>query len=260
MKRITIVLSVVFAIATQLQAQKQTASKTVLKNYTDSVSYAIGLDIATNLIQNNLDTVLAAQSIAQGIIDGMNKTNYKIQPEQAQIVAQGFFMKLQQQKRDQDNKKYMANVEIGKKFLDDNKMNPSVQVTPSGLQYIVIKEGTGPKPTAADEVTLHYEGTLIDGKVFDSSIQRGEPATFGVTQVIPGFSEAIMLMSVGSKYRVFIPQDIAYGERATGSIEPYSTLIFDIEIIDIPTQKKVEVPAAPAPAVDAKTSETKKKK
>jgi len=260
MKRITLLCTVFLAGILSVQAQKQTTNKSVLKNYSDSASYAIGLDIANNLIQNNLDSVLASQHIAQGIIDGMNKNNYKIHPEQAQIVAQGFFMKLQQDKKEQESKKYSVNIEKGKKFLEDNKKNPSVQVTASGLQYIVIKEGTGSKPTANDQVTLHYEGTLIDGKVFDSSIQRGEPATFGVTQVIPGFSEAIMLMAVGSKYRVFIPQELAYGERAAGTIEPYSTLIFDIEIIDIPTQKKEEVVPEQKPQTDAKTSETKKKK
>lgn len=260
MKRIIFLLSIA-ACAFHVQAQKQSAtSKPTLKTYADSASYAIGLDIANNLIQNNLDSVLAAQQIAQGIIDGLNKNNYKIHPDQAQIVAQGFFMQLQQQKREQENKKYAGNIEKGKQFLENNKKNPSVQVTSSGLQYIVIKEGTGAKPTANDQVTLHYEGTLIDGKVFDSSIQRGEPATFGVTQVIPGFSEAIMLMSVGSKYRVFIPQEIAYGERAAGTIEPYSTLIFDIEIIDIPTQKKVEVVPEVVPQVDEKSGATKKKK
>jgi FKBP-type peptidyl-prolyl cis-trans isomerase FklB len=262
MKRLTFLFPALLVISIQLQAQKQSNTKQpVLKNYSDSASYAIGLDIASNLIQNNLDSVLSSQNIALGIIDGMNKNNYKIHPDQAQIVAQGFFMKLQQQKREQDNKKYMSNIEKGKKFLEDNKKNPSVQVTPSGLQYIVIKEGKGPKPTANDQVTLHYEGTLIDGKVFDSSIQRGEPATFGVNQVIPGFSEAIMLMSVGSKYRVFIPQELAYGDRNAGSIEPYSTLIFDIEIIDIPTQTKSETTVQPSSKeVDAKSSETKKKK
>ncbi|HPH15655.1 MAG TPA: FKBP-type peptidyl-prolyl cis-trans isomerase N-terminal domain-containing protein, partial [Bacteroidales bacterium] len=147
MKRITLLCTVFLAGILSVQAQKQTTNKSVLKNYSDSASYAIGLDIANNLIQNNLDSVLASQHIAQGIIDGMNKNNYKIHPEQAQIVAQGFFMKLQQDKKEQESKKYSVNIEKGKKFLEDNKKNPSVQVTASGLQYIVIKEGTGSKPT-----------------------------------------------------------------------------------------------------------------
>lgn len=210
-----------------------TVSAQTLKSYKDSVSYSIGLDIAKNLIQGNIDTALSAQNLAQGIIDGMSKTGYKINPDQAQVITQGFFLRLQQAKKDEENKKYMANIETGKKFLEENKKNKDVKVTPSGLQYKVITQGKGAKPTSSDQVKVHYEGKLINGTVFDSSIKRGEPAIFGVTQVIPGFSEALQLMSVGSKYIVYIPQELAYGERNAGTIEPYSTLIFELELIDI---------------------------
>lgn len=239
MKKITLLVAVTIAFSVNLSAQ-------ALQSYKDSVSYAVGLDIAKNLIQGNVDSLLSGQQIAQGIIDGMNKNNYKIHPEQAQIITQGFFMKLQQAKKEEENKKFMANIEIGKKFLEENKKNKDVKVTPSGLQYKVVTQGKGAKPTTADQVKIHYEGKLINGTVFDSSIKRGEPATFGVTQVIPGFSEALQLMNVGSKIIVYIPQELAYGERNTGSIEPYSTLIFELELLGIPTQEK------PAPTTQEK--------
>jgi FKBP-type peptidyl-prolyl cis-trans isomerase FklB len=127
-----------------------------------------------------------------------------------------------------------GNKKIGAAFLAENKSKPGVQTTSSGLQYIVEKEGTGAKPVATDRVKVHYTGTLIDGKVFDSSVQRGQPAEFGVTEVIKGWTEVLQLMPVGSKWKVFIPSDIAYGDRGAGAdIGPGSTLIFDIELLDI---------------------------
>jgi len=248
--------------ATKATKATPTTAQKSLKTAEDSVSYSIGLDIAQNLIQSKLDSVLNSDAISQGIIDGMNQSNYKIHPDQARVITQNYFMKLQEKQKASENKKFEKNIEIGKKFLEENKKQAGVKVTASGLQYKVITEGKGPKPTAADQVTLHYKGTLIDGKVFDSSIDRGEPATFGVTQVIPGFSEAIQLMSVGSKYIVYIPQEIAYGERNAGAIEPFSTLIFEIEILAIPTQNvKEEVAPAPtaATATDGKADKKSKK-
>ena len=120
------------------------------------------------------------------------------------------------------------------KFLEDNKSKDGVKVTESGLQYLVMKEGTGEKPTAESKVKVHYHGTLIDGTVFDSSVERGEPAEFGVNQVIKGWTEGLQLMSVGSKYKFFIPQDLAYGARQTGEkIKPYSTLVFEVELLEV---------------------------
>ena len=250
MKRITILLTISALATAQLFAQNP------LKSYKDSVSYAIGLDIANNLIQSKLDSELSGESLAQGIVDGMNKNNYKILPDQAQIITQAYFMKVQEAKKAEENQKFQANIEIGKKFLEENKKQAGVKVTPSGLQYKVNVQGKGPKALPSDQVTLHYEGKLINGTIFDSSIKRGEPATFGVTQVIPGFSEAIQMMPIGSKYTVYIPQELAYGERQAGQIEPYSTLIFDIEIIAIPSQTP---PPAEAPAKDEKASKKKDK-
>ena len=126
------------------------------------------------------------------------------------------------------------NLTIGREFLAENAKNDSVKVTKSGLQYMVLKEGNGVKPDSTDQVTVHYTGRLIDGKVFDSSVERGEPATFALNQVIPGWTEGLQLMSEGSKYRLFIPSERAYGEKGAGSdILPNSTLIFDVELIKV---------------------------
>ena len=132
------------------------------------------------------------------------------------------------------NDKLTANLKAGEDFLAKNKERPEVKTTPSGLQYEVLTEGTGPKPTATDKVKCHYHGTLTDGTVFDSPVQRGQPATFPLNQVIKGWTEAVQLMSVGSKYRLFLHPTLAYGERQTGAvIGPNSTLIFDVELLDI---------------------------
>jgi len=128
---------------------------------------------------------------------------------------------------------YAAQIAEGDMFMDDNKTKDGVVTLPSGLQYKVITQGTGEKPTASDRVTVHYQGTLIDGTVFDSSIERGEPATFGVSQVIKGWSEALQLMPVGSKWMLYIPYDLAYGSRDQGAIKPFSNLIFEVELLDI---------------------------
>ena len=129
--------------------------------------------------------------------------------------------------------KMEINKKAGEEFLMINKHKAGVVELPSGLQYEILKKGDGPKPTAADKVKCHYHGTLIDGRVFDSSVQRGEPAVFGVSQVIPGWVEALQLMPVGSKWRLFIPSNLAYGEHGAGSIEPNSTLVFDVELLEI---------------------------
>ena len=129
-----------------------------------------------------------------------------------------------------------SNLELGREFLEENAKNDSVKVTESGLQYMVIKEGNGAKPGPTDQVTVHYTGTLIDGTVFDSSVERGEPITFALNQVIKGWTEGLQLMSEGSKYRLFIPSDLAYGPDGKGDILPNSTLIFDVELIKVEKQ------------------------
>lgn len=220
--------SIIVCISLVINAQ------TYPKSYMDSVSYSLGMDIAKNLQQGGLDTLISAEMIAQGLRDGLLQENYKISVEQSQRIVQIFLYQMQQE---QQKKQYGKNIDEGKAFLEENKKNKDVKITSSGLQYKIIEKGNGVKPATTDKVTINYKGTLINGTVFDSSYERGQPATFGVTQVIPGFSEALQMMSPGAHYIVYIPQELAYGERAAGKIEPYSTLVFEIEMISIPTQE-----------------------
>jgi FKBP-type peptidyl-prolyl cis-trans isomerase FklB len=151
-------------------------------------------------------------------------------PEEAQMYVNSTMQRLQQAKM---ASQYGANKKAGEEFLAANKAKAGVTTTASGLQYEVIKKGTGAMPSNTAQVKVHYHGTLIDGTVFDSSVNRGEPATFGVNQVIKGWTEALQLMPVGSKYKLYIPQELAYGQAEQGNIKPYSALIFEVELIAI---------------------------
>ncbi|HNS41917.1 MAG TPA: FKBP-type peptidyl-prolyl cis-trans isomerase [Taishania sp.] len=191
----------------------------------DAVSYCVGMSIAGSLIQQNLGT-LSVEAFTEALEDVLQGKPTKYSPEQANAIIQQFMEKATQQQ-------FEANKLAGEKFLSENFKKEGVKTTLSGLQYEVIKEGEGNHPSVNSTVTVHYEGTLIDGTVFDSSIKRGTPATFGVSQVIPGWTEALQLMNKGSKYRLYIPQELAYGAHAPGgSIQPYMALIFDVELID----------------------------
>ncbi len=192
----------------------------------EKVSYALGLSLGNNLSESGL-TALDYDKLAQGIKDVLEHNQPEISLQEAQTILQKFFQELQAKANEK-------NIEAGKKFLAENAQRPEVKTTASGLQYEIIREGNGKKPTAADTVKVHYEGTLLDGTVFDSSVRRGEPATFGVTQVIAGWVEALQLMTVGSKWKLFIPSELAYGARGAGqTIAPHSTLIFEVELLDI---------------------------
>lgn len=192
----------------------------------DKVSYALGLSIGNNF-QNSGINDLQIEDFIQGLKDVLNETEPAISYDEAKQVINDYFMKLQQEKLE-NNKK------AGEEFLAINKGKAGVTELPSGLQYEVLKKGTGAKPTATDQVKCHYHGTLINGTVFDSSVQRDEPAVFGVSQVIPGWVEALQLMEVGSKWRLFIPSGLAYGEHGAGeAIEPNSALVFEVELLDI---------------------------
>ncbi|MGV3630715.1 MAG: FKBP-type peptidyl-prolyl cis-trans isomerase [Bacteroidota bacterium] len=192
----------------------------------NAVSYCVGLSIAGSLMQQDLEQV-NPQVLAEAIADVFNNKELKYSPEQANGIIQSYLQEAGEQK-------FIQNKNEGEAFLTQNKSKAGVQVTPSGLQYEVITEGSGEKPMANDTVKVHYHGTLIDGTVFDSSVQRGEPATFGVHQVIKGWTEALQLMPVGSKYRLYIPEDLAYGAHPHpgGPIKPYMTLIFDVELLE----------------------------
>ncbi len=192
----------------------------------DKISYALGLSMASNLQNSGFKNV-----DLESFMNGMNAVFHRFQPEMSldeahQILSQ-HFAKMQAEADE-------ANKEAGKKFLADNAKKEGIKVTQSGLQYEVLTEGKGDKPKETDTVRCHYEGRLIDGNVFDSSFKRNQPADFPVNQVIPGWVEALQLMPVGSKWRLYIPSDLAYGEHGAGDlIGPNMTLIFDVELLEI---------------------------
>lgn len=172
--------------------------------------------------------------VRQGLINAIKGEKTQMTAEQAQEYVQNVMNKRQEERM---MEKYGSNKAAGEKYLADNKGKAGIQTTASGLQYEVIKEGTGAKPTATDMVKVHYEGKLINDTIFDSSMQRGEPAVFGVGQVIPGWTEGLQLMPVGSKYRFYIPQNLAYGANENNpQIPPFSTLVFDVELLSIEKQ------------------------
>jgi FKBP-type peptidyl-prolyl cis-trans isomerase FklB len=170
---------------------------------------------------------MSVEDFIKGISDVLAGNNTEITHAEAQKVVNEHFQKMAEEA-------YAVNKEAGEKFLAENAKKEGVVVLPSGLQYEVLTEGNGKKPSAADRVQCHYEGTLIDGTIFDSSIKRGEPAVFGVNQVIRGWVEALQLMQEGAKWRLYIPYDMAYGEHGAGEmIPPYSALVFDVELIKV---------------------------
>ena len=214
-----LVITLFLFISIEMNAQ-------IMKNDIDSVSYALGINIASSLQQQGLEEI-NSDAFAKAINDVFTKSTVEMINEESNNFLQTYFQSLA-------GKKGGANLEAGQKFLAENAKKEGVVTLESGLQYIVLTEGNGIIPTAADDVTTHYHGTLIDGTVFDSSVDRGEPATFGVSQVIKGWTEALQLMKEGSKWRLFIPSNLAYGERGAGAdIGPNSTLIFEIELIKV---------------------------
>lgn len=192
----------------------------------DKLSYAVGMSMASNLINSGLKDI-NVDSFVKAFTEVMSNTAPSMSPQEANQILQDYFSKAQ------DNM-LSKNLEEGNSFLEENSKKENVTTLPSGLQYEVITEGDGPMPKATDSVKCHYHGTLLNGTVFDSSVDRGEPAVFGVNQVIKGWVEALQLMPVGSKWRLFVPSDLAYGEKgAGGSIEPNTTLIFEVELLGI---------------------------
>ncbi|KAB4251996.1 FKBP-type peptidyl-prolyl cis-trans isomerase [Bacteroides uniformis] len=193
------------------------------KNLMDKFSYAIGLGIGQNLLSMGAKGI-AVDDFAQAIKDVLEGNQTAISHTEARDIVNKYFAELEE-------KMNAANIEAGKKFLEENKKREGVVTLPSGLQYEVITEGNvGRYAKATDQVQCHYEGTLIDGTLFDSSIKRGQPATFGVNQVIPGWVEALQLMPEGAKWKLYIPSDLAYGAQGAGEmIPPHSTLVFEVE-------------------------------
>ncbi|MDP4239781.1 MAG: FKBP-type peptidyl-prolyl cis-trans isomerase [Bacteroidota bacterium] len=192
----------------------------------EKVSYALGLSLGNNLLSSGVATLDYAQ-LAKGIQDVMEQNTPEMSYEEAQAVINDFFQSLQAKAGAQAQQE-------GKAFLEENSKRDGIVTLESGLQYEILTKGSGATPKASDTVKVHYHGTLIDGNVFDSSVKRGEPATFGVTQVISGWVEALQLMPVGSKWKLYIPSELAYGAQGAGqAIAPHSALIFEVELLDI---------------------------
>lgn len=197
---------------------------------TDKVSYALGLSIGSNLKGTGVNDLVVEDFVA-GVKAIFEMTTPSISPEEAQNVLGAFFEELQ-------NKTKNANLEAGRKYMEENKNKPGVVCLENGLQYEILEEGSGRKPVKTDTVTVHYEGTLTNGAIFDSTIKRGEPASFPLTGVISGWTEILQLMPVGSKWRVTIPAHMAYGERGAGQmIGPNATLVFEIHLLAIEDQR-----------------------
>jgi FKBP-type peptidyl-prolyl cis-trans isomerase len=232
MRKNLIYLPAVFLMIIGMSCQQSGSVQNVkLETEADSAGYAIGILVGTNNKQQvenapggadiNLDAMAAAFSAASKGEEGVMTT------EEADQIIRRYFEAA-------GEKEGQLNLEAGNAFLEENKGREGVKTTASGLQYEVITEGTGPIPSAEDRVRVHYHGTLIDGTVFDSSVERGEPAVFGVGQVIPGWTEALQLMPVGSKWKIYVPSELAYGERGAGAdIGPNTTLIFEVELLEI---------------------------
>ena len=199
----------------------------------DKLSYALGLGIGRQLAQMGAEQ-LSIDDFAQAIKDVVAGGQLKLDEAEAQVIVQEFFQKQEEKQRATAAEMGKKAKEEGEKYLAENAKKEGVVTLPSGLQYLVIKEGNGKRPKATDKVKCHYEGMLVDGTRFDSSVQRGEPATFPLNQVIAGWTEGLQLMTEGSKYRFFIPYTLGYGERGAGaSIPPFAALVFDVELIEV---------------------------
>ena len=212
--------------ATLVACNQENYTNAELTTQIDSVSYSLGISVANNLKNSGFESI-ETDAMSSAFNDVFSGKEERITEEDANLLIQEYFLALSEKKSQE------ATAE-GSSFLVENAKKEGVITTSSGLQYEIITNGTGATPTETDKVTVHYHGTLIDGTVFDSSVDRGQPATFPVNGVIPGWVEALQLMNVGSKYKLYIPSDLAYGEGgAGGSIGPNATLIFEVELLSI---------------------------
>ena len=223
---VILVTAVLFSCGNKVKEVKS------LETDIDSVSYAVGLNMS-NQLKNSFKEV-NIDILSQAIRNGLDSTNLLLETKDLQKTIQTYFQKKQLEKKKEDLAKFEVYKKQGISFLESNKTKQGVKTTESGLQYIVLKEGKGNRPKKINRVKVHYHGTTLDGVVFDSSVDRGTPAEFGVTQVIRGWTEGLQLMKVGSKYKFFIPQELAYGDKPRpGIIKPYMALIFEVELLDI---------------------------
>lgn len=234
-------LSIVLVATVLYACNKGGVTNKPLETKIDSVSYAIGMDVARNVKANISE--MDRELFIQGFANVLDSTEVKIESDKVQEILSTYFKSKQEETRKKQQEEalkkaeetYNDNKVAGETFLEENKAKEGVKTTASGLQYVVLKEGTGEKPEATSTVKVHYHGTLTDGTVFDSSVDRGEPSQFGVSQVIKGWTEGLQLMPVGSKYKFFIPQELAYGAfpRQGGKIKPFDALVFQVELLEI---------------------------
>lgn len=216
-----------------VSCKNQLKSQSSLNSELDSVSYALGLDMSGQMLQmkknikDNFNLELNKDLLIQGLLNGVDSTNLLMKKDETRTLLMAFFQKKQKEQGEKIKKE-------GEDFLAANKTKEGVKTTESGLQYIVLKEGKGVAPKATSKVKVNYHGTLIDGTVFDSSVDRGQPAEFGVSDVIKGWTEGLQLMKTGAKYKFFIPQELAYGPQQRGpKIKPFSPLIFEVELLEV---------------------------
>jgi FKBP-type peptidyl-prolyl cis-trans isomerase FklB len=204
-----------------------TAEPKPLTSQREKASYGVGMNVGSRFKHDLIE--LDTEAFIRGIRDALAGTKPAVTEKEIEEAIGAMTKEVEQKMSEQGEKSRKA----GEAFLAENKKNKDVKVTASGLQYQVLKEGTGPLPKETDQVKVHYHGTLIDGTVFDSSVERGEPITFGLNQVIKGWVEALQLMKVGSKWKLFIPSQLAYGESPQGKIPPHATLVFEVELLGI---------------------------
>jgi FKBP-type peptidyl-prolyl cis-trans isomerase len=256
MKRLTVVI-IALTFVTAVSAEEKSA----LKDPKDKVSYSIGLDIGSTLKKQNID--VNADALVAGLKDALTGAKPQLTEEQIKETMTTFSNELKNKQQAATQEAAQKNTVEGEKFLAENKTKPGVKTTASGLQYKVMKEGSGPSPKETDTVVTNYRGTLINGTEFDSSYKRNEPVTFPVNGVIKGWTEALQLMKKGAKYQLFVPAGLAYGPRGAGQdIGPNATLIFEVELVDIkPAPSASATPASAVPqTTPAATASPKKGK
>jgi FKBP-type peptidyl-prolyl cis-trans isomerase FklB len=240
MKKLLFVSAIAFSVIFMLGSCKKGTKNTELKTNIDSISYLIGNDIGKDFKSRGIE--INPDALARGYMDVTDTTRELLIPEQEKTrIMTAFQQEMQKKQMDEMMKKAEENKKEGTAFLATNKSKPGVKVTPSGLQYKIISEGTGKTPTPTDSVTVNYKGSLLNGTVFDNSFERNQPATFVLNAVIPGWTEGLQLMKEGGKAELYIPSDLGYGDRGAGNVIPGgSTLVFEVELLKVKAAPKAK--------------------